>query len=82
MMIKARHMEGFHTTIWRDPVEIDTTKYKCFDGKTQEECEEMLEMLDTDEYPELEDVWEALSEADVTREKYTGEHIETYIMTD
>ena len=82
MIIKARQMEGFHTTIWREPVEVDTTKYKCFDGKTQEECESILENCDTDEHPELEDVWEDLCGADITREKYTGEVIDTYIMKD
>ena len=79
MILKARMMEGFHTTIWRDTVEVDTDKYECFKGKTQEECEQILEECNTDEHPELEDVWEELESADPTREKYTGEVMDVYI---
>ena len=79
MILKARMCENFHTTIWRDTVEVDTNKYECFDGKTKEECESILEECDTTEYPELEDVWEELEQADISREKYTGEQMDIYI---
>tara|TARA_A100001201_G_scaffold91706_1_gene79950 strand:+ start:155 stop:406 length:252 start_codon:yes stop_codon:yes gene_type:complete len=79
MILKARMCENFHTTIWRDTVEVDTSKYECFDGKTKEECETILEECNTEEYPELEDVWEELESADISREKYTGEQMDIYI---
>lgn len=82
MILKARLMEGFHTTIWKENVDIDTTKYKVFEGKTKEECEAILEECDTDEHPDLEDIWEMMMEADVTREKYTGEQVNVYIAKD
>ena len=79
MILKARMCENFHTTIWRDTVEVDTEKFECFKGKTKEECETILEECNAEEYPELEDVWEELESADISREKYTGEQMDIYI---
>ena len=79
MILKARMCENFHTTIWRDTVEVDTNNYECFEGKTKEECETILEECNTEEYPELENVWEQLESADISREKYTGEQMDIYI---
>ena len=82
MKINCRIIEGFHTTIWRDSVEVDTTKYKCFEGKTKEECEDILEVCDTETYPELQDLWEELECSDPVREKYTGEEMNVVIDRD
>jgi len=42
MKLKIQILEGFHTTIWRKPIEIDTDNYPELSGKTEKEVVEYL----------------------------------------
>lgn len=42
MKLKIQILEGFHTTIWKEPIEIETDNYPEFSGKSATEVLELL----------------------------------------
>lgn len=42
MKIKLQAVEGYHTTVWYEPVEIETDDYPQLEGMSKEEATEYL----------------------------------------
>ncbi len=87
MIIKVQLVEGFWTTNWKTPIEIDTDKYPELAGMTEQAalnyvCEHAKTLRGDPEDPEDRNVdwsiWDAANEADVeySREKNYDAEIE------
>lgn len=43
MKIKVQMVEGFHTTIWKEPIEINTDEYPELEGMSEDEALEYIQ---------------------------------------
>jgi hypothetical protein len=76
MKIKLQFVEGFHMTVWKEPVEIETDNYPELEGMSKEEaidyirenCDEMANTDGTTD-PGSYSLYEELMEQDVDMEK-------------
>ncbi len=85
MIIKLQIREGFWTTNWKAPVEVDTEKYPELAGMNREEATEYIiqnsESMPSDpNKPEEGSLWEEMECGDIenTREKNYDSEVVLY----
>lgn len=78
MKIKVQMVEGFHTTVWKEPIEIETEDYPELIGMSEDEAlayiqENAQEMKGDPRQEDSADDWSIWDEANATDVEYTKE---------